>query len=267
MLSQLAARAAPDLGCLAMEIVMAVSNRAAKSAGRIVLFAAFVVAAMAPGRAHAQAQEPYAVPQARIIVSGEGDVRAAPDFARITVGATTQAATAKAATDANSHTMIAVEAALRDAGIAPNDIQTANFSVQPVYASTQSSSPPKISGFAVTNQVAVTVRQIDKVGDVLDRAIAAGANDVGGVQFLHADLSKTLDAARTAALADAKRKAALYARAAGLTLGAVSWVVEDQATMPQPRVFAARMAPSPVPIAAGEDTLSMHITVGFDVAH
>ncbi len=237
---------------------------AARSAGRIALAAALIVAATVPGRA--QAQEPYAVPPARIIVGGEGTVRAAPDLALVTIGATNQGATAKAATDANSRTVSAVEAALRDAGIAPNDVQTANFSVQPVYASAQSNSPPRVSGFAVTNQLAVTVRQIDKLGDVLDRAIAAGANDVGSVQFLHDDLSKALDAARAAALADARRKAELYARTAGLTLGAVSWVVEDRANVPQPRFLAARMAASPVPIAAGEDTLSLRITVGFDVA-
>ena len=114
----------------------------------------------------------------------------------------------------------------------------------------------------------VTVRQIERVGDVLDRAIGAGANDVGGVQFDHADLSKTLDAARTAALADAHRKAEIYARAAGLTLGSVSWVIEEQANAPQPRVLGARMAASAgVPIAAGEDTLEVRVTVGFDVAH
>jgi len=244
---------------------MAVANCAAKSAFRIALFAALVLTAMAP----AQAQAPYAVPPARIIVSGEGSVRAAPDFALVTVGATTQSATAKAATDANSRAMSAVMTALRDAGIAPIDIQTERFSVQPVYApvGSFSGSQQKLSGFAVTDQVAVTVRQIDKVGDVLDRVIAAGANDVGGVQFLHADLSKALDAARAAALTDARRKAQLYAQAAGLALGAVSWVVEDQANVPQPRFVAARMSATPVPIAAGEDTLSVRITVGFDVAH
>ncbi len=244
---------------------MAVPNCAAKSAVCIALFAASVLAAMAPARA----QEPYAVPQARVIVSGEGSVQAAPDFALLTVGATTQGVTAKAATDANSRAMSAVMTALRDAGIAPNDIQTEHFSVQPVYApaGSFSGSQQKLSGFAVTDQVAVTVRQIDKVGDVLDRAITAGANAVGGVQFLHADLSKALDAARAAALADARRKAQLYAQAAGLALGAVSWVVEDQANVPQPRFAAVRMAAAPVPIAAGEDTLSVRITAGFDVAH
>jgi uncharacterized protein len=241
-------------------------NLAAKPAGRMALFAALIVAATASGRA--QAQEPYAVPSARIIVSGEGSVRAAPDFAVVTVGVTTQGANAKAATDANSSAIKAVEAALRGAGISDNDVQTANFSVQPIYANAgvSSNSPPRVTGFTVTNQVALTIRHMASIGDVLDRAIAAGANDVGSVQFLHNDLSKALDPARTEALADARRKAELYARSAGLTLGAVSWVVEDRANGPQPRVFAARMAAAPVPISAGEDTLDVRITVGFDVA-
>lgn len=242
---------------------MAVSTRAGRSALRMAWFFAVVLAAIAP----AWAQEPPLVPPARIIVSGEGSVRAVPDYAQITIGATTNGATAGAATEANSRIMAAVATALRNAGIEPQDLQTARFSVQPVYTNMTSNSSPKLSGFRVTNQFDVTVRQIERVGDVLDRAIAAGANEVGSIQFLHADPSKTLDAARTAALADARRKAELYAHAAGLTLGAVSWVIEEQANVPQPRVFGARMASAPVPIAAGEDTLQLRITVGFDVAH
>ena len=237
--------------------------RAARFVVRFAFLCAVALAAVAPARA----QEPPPVPPARIIVSGEGSVGAVPDYAYITVGATTNGVTAVAATDANSRIMTAVATALHGAGIAPKDMQTAHFSVQPVYSSVTSNSAPKLSGFAVTNQFGVTVRQIERVGDVLDRAIAAGANDVGNVQFDYADLSKTLDAARAAALADAHRKAELYAHAAGLTLGAVSWVVEEQAHVPQPRLLGARMASAPVPIAAGEDTLRLRVTVGFDVAH
>lgn len=238
-------------------------------AAKLVVPFAFVCAAAVAFIAPVHAQEPPRLPPARIIVGGEGVVRAAPDYAQITIGATTNGATAAAASDANARIMAAVATALRGAGIAPQDMQTAHFSVQPVYASATSSNAPKLSGFSVTNQFAVTVRQIERVGAVLDAAIAAGANDVGAIQFLHADLSKTLDAARTAALADAHRKAALYAQAAGLTLGAVSWLTEEQANAPQPRFLGARMAASaaPVPIAAGEDTLSVRITAGFDVAH
>ena len=237
--------------------------RAAKSLVHFACFCAVALALVAPARA----QEPPPVPPARIIVSGEGSVTAAPDYAYVTIGATTNGATAGAATDANSRIMTSVATALRGTGIAPQDLQTARFSVQPIYSSAVSGNAPKLSGFSVTNQFDVTVRQVERVGDVLDGAIAAGANDVGSIQFLHADPSKTLDAARTAALADARRKAELYAHAAGLTLGAVSWVVEEQASVPQPRFLGARTAASaPVPIAAGEDTLQLRITVGFDVA-
>lgn len=237
--------------------------RAVKLLVCVVSFFAAVLA-IAPARA----QEPPPVPPARIIVGGEGSVGAVPDYASITVGATTNGVTAVSATEANSRIMTAVATALRDAGIAPKDVQTAHFSVQPVYASATSNSTPKLSGFSVTNQVVVTVRPLERVGDVLDRAIAAGANDVGSVQFDYADLSKTLDAARAAALADAHRKAELYAHAAGLTLGAVSWVVEEQANVPQPRFLGAlKAASAPVPIAAGEGTLRLRVTVGFDVAH
>lgn len=237
--------------------------RAARFVVHFTWFCAVALTFIAPARA----QEPPPVPPARIIVSGEGSVAAAPDYAYVTIGASTNGATAVSAADANSRIMAAVATALRGAGIAPADMQTAHFSVQPVYTNVTSNSAPKLSGFSVTNQFGVTVRQIERVGDVLDRAISAGANDIGSIQFLHADLSKTLDAARTAALADARRKAELYAHAAGLTLGAVSWVIEEAANGPQPRVFAARMASAPVPIAAGEDTLQLRVTVGFDVVH
>jgi len=246
---------------MAMEAIMA---GAARFVVHFACFCSVALAFVAPVRA----QEPPPVPPARIIVSGEGSVTAAPDYAYVTIGATTNGATAGAATEANSRIMASVATALRGAGIAPQDMQTAHFSVQPIYSSVTSNSAPKLSGFAVTNQFGVTVRQVERVGDVLDRAIGAGANDVGTIQFDHADLSKTLDAARTAALADAHRKAEIYARAAGLTLGSVSWVIEEQANAPQPRVLGARMAASAgVPIAAGEDTLEVRVTVGFDVTH
>jgi uncharacterized protein YggE len=97
--------------------------------------------------------------------------------------------------------------------------------------------------------------------------VTAGANDVASVQLLHADMSKALDRARAGAIADARRKAEIYAQAAGLTLGNVVWVTEEPAYAPSPQFGAARLyAAAPVPIAAGEDTLRARITVGFDVA-
>jgi uncharacterized protein len=218
--------------------------------------------------AHAQAPQPQSPPQARVVVIGEGTASVPPDIAQIGGGVTTKAKTAKEAADANSKLMNAVTAALLSAGVEQKDIQTSRFSVQPVYTPAQQNVEPKLAGFQVSNQVSVTIRKIAAVGDILDRMIAAGATDVGDVEFLHSDTSKTLDQAREAAVADARRKAELYARAAGLSLGRVAWITEDSGYAPPVAMSAMRisggMAPAP-PISGGEDTMQVRITVGFEI--
>jgi uncharacterized protein len=201
---------------------------------------------------------------ANIVVAGEGSISVAPDYAEITAGVTTKAKTAKEATDADSKLMTAVIAALQDVGIAKKDIQTSQFSVQPVYTN-QSNAEPKLTGFSASNQVAVTIRQIDKVGEIADRLVSAGATNIGNLAFLHSDTSKLLDQAREAAVADARRKAELYARAAGVTLGRVVLINENSTSMPFAKAvrYAAVAA---APIATGEDTLRVDITVGFEIA-
>jgi len=230
--------------------------------GSAVLMAA-VLSMIVPAQAQ-RAQLPAA---RQVIVIGEGQVSVALDHARITSGVTTRAKTAREATEANSKLMTAVIAALVSAGIEQKDIQTARFSLQPVYTS-ESHNEPKLVGFSVANQVNVTIRQLDRTGAVLDRLVAAGATDVGSIQFLHSDPAKALDQARLLAMADARRKAELYAHAAGLTLGAVNWISEDAAINPPSPKFAMRAAAmtAAVPIAAGEDTMAVRITVGFDMA-
>jgi uncharacterized protein YggE len=253
-----------------MENIMAAPFRS--KASRIALHpfaaacvAASIFAAAIPARAQ---QQPAPEPPARIIVVGDGSVHVAPDYAEIDCGVTTKAKTAKDATDANSKAMAAAATALRGAGVEQKDIQTTRFSLQPVYAPPQPNTEPKLIGFSVSNQFRVTIRQIGSVGDILDRLIAAGATDVGSVAFLHSDTAKALDQARMAAIADAKRKAGLYATAAGLNLGGVGWITEDSTYSP-PLVFGAmRAAPAmAVPVAPGEDTLRVRVTVGFDIAH
>jgi uncharacterized protein len=229
------------------------------------LLAAFVVAA-GPGRAQQPPGPPPPLPPARIIVTGSGSVTVPPDYAEIASGVTSQAKTAKEASDANAKAMASLNAALKTDGIAVGDIQTLRFSVSPVYGPPQQNAPPKLVGFSVSNELAIKVRQIGKVGDVLDSLIQAGATDSGNVQFLHSNLSQVLDRARQAALADARRKAELYAQSAGLKLGSVAWITEvpaGAAPMPMARMYAASAA---VPISAGTDTLSVQITAGFEVA-
>jgi uncharacterized protein len=218
----------------------------------------------------AQAQQPAAQAEARVIVIGEGSVHVAPDYAQISGGVTTKGKTVKEATDANSKLMAAITTALLSAGVAQADIQTAQFSIQPVYAPPQPQSEPKLAGYSVSNQVTVTVRALGKVSEILDCMVDAGVTDVGNVSFLHSDPAKALDQAREAAAADARRKAELYAHASGFTLGRVAWLTEDTGMMPpvpMARFRAQAAMAAPVPIAPGEDTLRVQITVGFDIAN
>jgi uncharacterized protein YggE len=229
---------------------------------------AYAISALIAGAlvAPAEAQQPQSERQANIVVGGEGSISAAPDYAEITAGVTTKAKTAKEAADANSKLMAAVMAALLDVGIAKKDIQTSQFSVQPIYT-TQGNTEPKLTGFSASNQVTVTVRQIDKVSEIVDRMVSAGATNIGNLAFLHSDMSKLLDQARESAVADARRKAELYARASGVTLGRVVWINEGSTYTPFAPKMALRQLAVATPIATGEDTLRVEITVGFDIAH
>jgi uncharacterized protein len=231
--------------------------------------AAWLFAAAAAWPIAAKAEQAQSPPDGRVVVIGEGSVGVTPDYAQIESGVTSRAKSVKEASDANSKSMAAITSALLESGIAQNDIQTSRFSVQPVYAPQEPRTEPKLVGYSVANRVRVKIRQIGKAGEILDRLITAGATDVGNVAFLVADPSKALDQAREAAIADARRKAEVYAQASGLRLGRIVWITEDPGFAP-PIAMRAPGAPAamaaPVPIAPGEDTLRARITVGFDIA-
>jgi uncharacterized protein YggE len=255
------------------EVVMAASSFPSTFAmqvasHRLLRGTAFLAAAVCIASGQVQAQQPQSTPEGRVIVIGEGSVHVPPDYAQIRSGVTTRAKTVKEASEANSKLMGAITAALLETGIGQKDIQTARFSIQPVYAPPQPAAEPKLSGYSVSNQVAVTIRQISKVGEILDRLVTAGVTDVGNIAFLLSDPSRALDQAREAAVADARRKAELYARASGVGLGRVAWITEDSGYAPSIPMAASRAQTAmaaPVPIAGGEDTLEARITVGYDI--
>jgi uncharacterized protein YggE len=236
---------------------------------------ALAIAALSAAPAQAQTVDSKSGPEPRLIVIGEGSVTTAPDYARVRSGVTTTAKTVKEASDSNSKIMTAMMAALADAGIAKKDVQTAEFSIEPVYTSPSSkfstdgpNGPPKLSGFRVANHVNVTIRQISQVADILDGLVKAGATDIGNIAFLVSDREKALDQARESAMANARHKAELYAHASGVTLGRVAWITESSDLQPIVPMGVARpkMASAPVPIESGEDTLTARITVGFEIA-
>lgn len=205
-----------------------------------------------------------------ITLSGHGETRMAPDMAFVTSGVVSQGATAAEALAANTQTMNGLFAALKAAGIAEKDIQTSNFSVQPRYDFGNGTSPPKLIGYEVSNTVTVTVRKLADLGPLLDRLVSAGSNQIQGIGF---DVSKpdaALDAARQLAAADATRKAKVYAEAMGVDLGKVVSIREGAGQQPQPPLLRsapmmADAASAPVPVAAGEQSLSVDVTVTWEI--
>jgi uncharacterized protein YggE len=205
------------------------------------------------------------VPPAAISVTGEATVSVPPDQAQIDGGITSEAKTAREASDANNTAMGKVLLALKGAGIEEKDVQTSRLSLQP-------QSAPKTGGAAIvsyraSNRVTVRLRDVTKVANVIDTLVGAGANEIGGINFVVSQASKLLDDAREQAVADARRKAEIYARAAGVTLGAPLSISEQGGGGPSPMPFrkmAAGMAAS-TPVAQGEETLAVTVSVSWAV--
>jgi uncharacterized protein YggE len=202
-------------------------------------------------------------PIATISVSGEAQVSAPPDLAQIDAGVSTEAKTAREASETNNAAMGKVLLALKGAGIDEKDFQTSRLSLQPQYAPNRSG-PNAVVGYRAANRVTIKLRDVTKVAGMIDILVAAGANELGGINFVVTAASKLLDDAREQAIADARRKAEIYARAAGVTLGSPVSISEEGAPGPAPfRKMAAGMAAS-APVAQGEETL--HVTVNVSWA-
>jgi uncharacterized protein len=198
-----------------------------------------------------------------VTVTGEATVGVAPDTAVIRIGVTSQEKTAREAGEANAKQMTSVLAAIKASGIAERDIQTSRLSLQPQYDPNKGGTA-RLTGFQATNQVTIRIRDIENLPSVLDRAIAAGANEMSGIEFVVSEQSKLLDQARDDAIADARRKAELYARAAGVKIGHVISISEEGPPQPQPRPMQAMRAGA-VPVAPGEQTLRAIVTVSYEL--
>jgi uncharacterized protein YggE len=197
-----------------------------------------------------------------ISVTGEARISVPPDMAQIDAGVTTDARIAREASDANNAAMGKVLLALKGAGIDEKDYQTSRLSLQPQYSSAKSGSPMTVAGYRASNRVTIRLRDVTKVASTVDTLVTAGANEIGDINFMASQASKLLDDARGQAVADARRKAEIYAKAAGVTLGAPLSISEEGAAQPLFRArMAGKMAVAPTPVAQGEETLS--ITVGM----
>ena len=212
-----------------------------------------------------------------LTVSAEGRSERKPDLALFTAGVTSSGKTAGEALTANSADMARVIAALKRAGIADRDIQTSNLSLNPVYAQqrprpdgTMEPEQPLIIGYQVSNTVSVRQRKLGEFGQVIDTLVSAGANQVNGPSFQIDNPDEALDEARTEAVAKARSRASLYARAAGLKVLRILSISESGGYAPQPMMMNTRAMASDAggapPVAAGEVSLNTSVTVQFELA-
>jgi len=207
------------------------------------------------------------VPPPAISVTGEANVSVPPDQAQIDGGVTSDAKTAREASDGNNAAMGKVLLALKGAGIEEKDYQTSRLSLQPLYATSSkvSERAPGIVSFRASNRVTVKIRDVTKVANIIDVLVGAGANEIGGINFTVTQASKVLDEAREKAIADARRKAEIYAKAAGVTLGEPISISEAGAPVPLYRGKVASPMAAGAPVAQGEETLSVTVSVSWAI--
>jgi uncharacterized protein YggE len=200
-----------------------------------------------------------------ITVSGTGLVTLTPDIAYISIGVHTENASAKVAVANNNSQAQAVIAIIKKAGIAEKDIQTTNFSV---YAQQQYDNTGKPTGttYVVDNSVYVTVRDLTKLGDLLDATVQAGANNINSIQFDVADKTEALSQARLAAVENAKKQADELTKATGVSLGEVQSITYYDSTPPVSIQYSKAMIEAPaasVPVQTGSMQISTTVTIVY----
>ncbi len=203
----------------------------------------------------------------QILVDGEGQVSAVPDMAVVHFGVSREAPEAAAAMRLASEAMTAVLASISEAGIAAEDVQTTRVGLDPQWSYSQDGTPPRLTGYVASNDLSVAVRDLGGLGELLDTVVAEGANTMNGLAFSVADPSDLEDAARSAAVKDATRKAGTLAGAAGVTLGNILSISETVGgAVPMPRFEAAMADRAAVPVAAGQVEITVTVTAIFAIA-
>ena len=210
-----------------------------------------------------------------VSVSGTGIVKVAPDMAVLTLGVIREAKTARDAVTANNTAMGEILAGLKAEGIADKDLQTSGFSISPRYVYPKRDSKgvqpaPKIVGYVVNNTLSVRIRDLESVGEILDRTINWGVNTGGNIRFTNADTESLLRDARALAVKDAVSRATTLVEAAGYTLGSILSIREG-ATGPGPvpvvraRAMSVQEDAGTVPVAAGENEYRITVSINWEI--
>ena len=204
----------------------------------------------------------------RLTVSGEGQVAIAPDMAEISLGVVTEDRSANAALKANSLATAAVLKRIDALGVEARDVQTTGLSLSPIWSNSSLSSANgrEITGFVAHNQVTLRLRDLSRLGRVLDAVVQDGANTFGGLVFGLADPQSAKDQARELAVKDALRKAAILVKGAGVGLGPILEISESAGGGPYPMAMQEMALSRAVPVAEGELTITATVQMTFEIA-
>jgi uncharacterized protein YggE len=237
---------------------------------RILKFGALIaLSALPPSAASAQEQPVAAIHGTRLDVVATGEVSRVPDIARISAGVITTAPTATAALEQNARQMSAVRAALKAAGIADRDIQTSAINLYPDYRQDDRGGNPQLIGYRASNELSIRFRDIAQTGRILDALVAQGANQINGPSLGIDKPEEALDEARIKAIAAARARAELYARATGKRVGRILSISEGGGG-PMPYARAMRMdaglaAQASTGLEPGEQTVAVNLMVSFEL--
>ncbi|WEZ82992.1 SIMPL domain-containing protein [Rhizobium sp. 32-5/1] len=210
--------------------------------------------------------------EAVIVVSGEGHSATAPDMAILSFSVVKDAKTAREALDANNRAMADVLAALKTAGIAERDLQTSGFAINPQYVYPDNSDggtrQPELTGYQVANTLTIRVRDLAKLGEIIDSSVTLGVNQGGSIQFTNDKPEPVITEARKAAVVDAVAKAKVLAEAAGVAIGRIVEISENSGRpepLPMMRSMAKDAGAEAVPIATGENSYTVSVNVTFAI--
>lgn len=223
-------------------------------------------------------------------VTAEGQSRRTPDLALFSAGVVTTGTNAAEALSGNATRMDRVIAALKRAGIEARDLQTSAVSLQPRYSDPEREAQlraremrqpyvppaqgqmPRIIGYEARNSLNIRVRRLEQMGRIIDTLVSEGANQIDGPNFTVDDQRAALDEARTEAIANARARGELYARAAGMRVSRILSIAENGGFYPVSQIVvtgrgagAPPPPPPPTPIAPGEVALGISLSVQFEL--
>ncbi len=198
-------------------------------------------------------------------VSGSASAFVVPDTASINLGVLTEAPSAREASDKNAVLMNTVIGALKNLGLKDNEIRTSVFSIQPVYSYPKEGGAPNITGYSASNSVIVTTKMVGNLSDILDKSVAAGANQVNGISFLVSeDKQKQIrDDLLAAAVTDAREKADKLAGSLKVRITGVSSISISEVGLPQP--LAVSFGEKAAPILPGESEVSLSVQITYTI--